>query len=120
MEAGEACCCLFSACAFATLLGHPASPVHRHLTSGAIRRILMGMAVHYAATVPGIYGDAIAFAAEMAISFVLMSATLFVSNHEVLAPYPFSSSRKSDRYLSDINEVTGSYLVSLRYPLEFR
>jgi aquaporin Z len=44
-------------------------------------------AVRYAATIPGIYGDTIAFAAELAISFLLMSAILFVSNHEVLAPY---------------------------------
>jgi aquaporin Z len=44
-------------------------------------------AVHYAATIPGVYGDTIAFVAELAISFVLMSAILFASNHEVLSPY---------------------------------
>jgi len=49
-------------------------------------------AVRYAATVPGIHGQAfyvntVAFAAELAISFTLMSAILFASNHEVLAPY---------------------------------
>jgi aquaporin Z len=44
-------------------------------------------AVHYAATIPGIYGDAIAFLAELVISFILMSAILFVSNHKILAPY---------------------------------
>ena len=44
-------------------------------------------AVHYAATIPGIYGDSIAFVAELAISFVLMSAILFASNSEALAPY---------------------------------
>ncbi len=44
-------------------------------------------AVHYAATRPGIYGDTIAFVAELAISFILMSAILFASNHEVLAPF---------------------------------
>jgi aquaporin Z len=42
--------------------------------------------VRYAATIPGIYGDSIAFVAELAISFILMSAVLFASNHEVLAP----------------------------------
>ena len=42
-------------------------------------------AVRYAATVPGIYGDTVAFVAELAISFILMSAILFASNHEVLA-----------------------------------
>jgi aquaporin Z len=44
-------------------------------------------AVRYAATIPGIYGDTIAFAAEVVISFILMSAILFVSNHRVLSPY---------------------------------
>jgi aquaporin Z len=44
-------------------------------------------AVRYAATIPGIYGDRIAFVAELAISFILMSAILFTSNHDVLAPY---------------------------------
>jgi aquaporin Z len=44
-------------------------------------------AVRYAATVPGVYGDTIALAAELAISFVLMYAILFTSDHEVLARY---------------------------------
>jgi aquaporin Z len=44
-------------------------------------------AVHYAATVPGMYGDAVAFIAELVISFTLMSAILFASNHRILAPY---------------------------------
>lgn len=43
--------------------------------------------VHYAATVPGIYGDRIAFIAELVISFILMSTILFASNHELLASY---------------------------------
>jgi aquaporin Z len=44
-------------------------------------------AVRYAATLPGIYGDGIAFVAELVISFVLMTAILFSSNHQILAPY---------------------------------
>src|SRR3984885_6901994 len=157
MEAGESGLYLFSACAVATLLWHPASPVQRHLASDAVRRMWMGLAmgatiiaivlspwgkqsgahfnpavtltfyrlrkvalwdavfycaaqllgavagvalaslvlqgapahraVRYAATVPGIYGDSIAFVAELAISFILMSAILFASNDEVLSPY---------------------------------
>ena len=157
MEAGEAGFYLFSACAVATLLWHPASPIQRHPLSEAVRRILMGLAmgativaivlspwgkqsgahfnpavtftfyrlrkvalwdavfycaaqflgavtgvalaslvlqgapadnaVRYAATMPGIYGDTIAFIAELAISFILMSAILFASNHDALAPY---------------------------------
>ncbi len=157
MEAGEAGFYLFSACAVATLLWHPASPIQQYLPGDAVRRMLMGLAmgatiiaivlspwgkqsgahfnpaltftfyrlgkvawwdavfycasqlsgavagialaslvlqgapahraVRYAATIPGIYGDAIAFVAELAISFLLMSAILFASNHEALAPY---------------------------------
>jgi aquaporin Z len=157
METAEAGLYLFSACAFATLLWHPASPLRQYLPNDSVRRILMGSAmgatiiaivltpwgkqsgahfnpavtfafyrlkkmapwdavfyctgqllgavggvalaclalqglpaakaVHYAATIPGIYGNAIAFVAELAISFILMSAILFVSNHEILAPY---------------------------------
>jgi aquaporin Z len=157
MEAGESGIYLFSACAVATLLWHPASPIQQHLPSDTVRRMLMGLAmsatiiaivlspwgkqsgahfnpaitftfyrlrkvalwdavfycaaqllgavagvalasfvlhgapahkaVRYAATIPGIYGDTIAFVAELIISFVLMSAILFASNHESLAPY---------------------------------
>ncbi|HUA82237.1 MAG TPA: aquaporin [Bryobacteraceae bacterium] len=157
MEAGESAIYLFSACAAATLLWHPASPIERYLPSDAVRRMLMGLAmgativaivvtpwgkqsgahfnpavtftfyrlgkvalpdalfysiaqlagavtgvalaslllrgapadksVRYAATLPGIYGDRVAFAAELAISFILMSAILFASNHRILAPY---------------------------------
>lgn len=157
MEAGESGVYLFSACAVATLLWHPASPIQRYLGSDAVRRMLMGLAmgatiiaivlspwgkqsgahfnpavtftfyrlkkvalwdavfycaaqllgavagvalaslvlegapahkaVRYAATLPGVYGDTIAFVAELAISFILMAAILFTSNHEDLAPY---------------------------------
>jgi aquaporin Z len=157
MEAGESVIYLFSACAVATLLWHPDSPVQRYLLSDTVRRILMGAAmgttiiaivlspwgkqsgahfnpavtltfyrlrkvplwdavfycaaqflgavagvalaslvlqgapankaVRYAATIPGAYGDTIAFVAELAISFALMSAILFASNDEVLSPY---------------------------------
>ena len=45
MEAGESGIYLFSACAFATLLWHPTSPVHRYLLSDAVRRIWMGLAM---------------------------------------------------------------------------
>ena len=42
MEAGEAGCYLFSACALATLLWHPASPLQAYLRNDAVRRMLMG------------------------------------------------------------------------------
>jgi aquaporin Z len=43
--------------------------------------------VHYATTVPGIYGATIAFIAELAISFILMSSVLFASNYESVEQY---------------------------------
>jgi aquaporin Z len=43
MEAGESGFYLFSACAFATCLWHPASPIQRHLPGDAVRRMLMGL-----------------------------------------------------------------------------
>jgi aquaporin Z len=44
-------------------------------------------AVRYAVTAPGVYGAAVAFAAELAISFILMITVLLVTNHERLARY---------------------------------
>ena len=43
--------------------------------------------VRYAVTTPGVYGVAVAFAAELAISFILMITVLLVTNHERLARY---------------------------------
>jgi aquaporin Z len=43
--------------------------------------------VRYAVTAPGVYGVAVAFAAELAISFILMFTVLLVTNHERLARY---------------------------------
>jgi aquaporin Z len=57
------------------------------LASLVLRGAPMHKAVHYAATLPGIYGDSIAFVAELAISFILMSAILFASNHRTLSLY---------------------------------
>ena len=45
MEAGESGLYLFAACAVATLLWHPASPIGRHLPNDAVRRMLMGLAM---------------------------------------------------------------------------
>jgi len=57
------------------------------LASFVLEGAPMDRAVRYSATLPGFYGDTIAFVAELAISFILMSAILFASNHQVLAPY---------------------------------
>ena len=45
MEAGELALYMFFACAFATLLQHPASPVRYLVASGIVRRALYGVAI---------------------------------------------------------------------------
>src|SRR5215471_10410542 len=45
MEAGELALYMFFACAFATLLQHPASPVRHLITSSLARRALYGLAM---------------------------------------------------------------------------
>jgi aquaporin Z len=52
-----------------------------------LRGALADGAVRYAVTVPGVYGNATAFVAELTLSFILMTAVLFVSNHDNLARY---------------------------------
>ena len=44
-------------------------------------------AVRYAGTVPGVYGSAVAFVAELTISFILMTTILVISNRVTLARY---------------------------------
>jgi aquaporin Z len=57
------------------------------IASSVLRGAPQNEAVRYAATVPGIYGNGGAFVAELTISFTLMSAILFVSNHTSLAQF---------------------------------
>lgn len=157
MEAGEMATYMFFACAFVTLVQHPASPIRHLIASALIRRALAGVgvgatviviimtpwgkqsgghfnpavtftfyrlgkvknwdavfygiaqffgatlgvaiatyvlqglpkdsAVHYAVTVPGVYGGAVAFVAELGISFGLMLTILFVTNRKTIARY---------------------------------
>ncbi len=157
MEAAELGAFMVSACLFAALLEHPASPIRQAIQDPFLRRIPMGLAmgltaiaiihspigkrsgahlnpaftltffrlgkvagwdalfyilgqfagsvagvalaaallgaaladpaVNYAATVPGAAGPAVAFAAELGISFLLMLVVLAVSNQERLARY---------------------------------
>lgn len=55
--------------------------------AAALHGIVSDPSVHYVATRPGPTGDAVAFLAEAAISFVLMLTVLAVSNHARLAPF---------------------------------
>jgi len=52
-----------------------------------LRGALVHPAVHYAVTAPGIHGSAAAFAAELTISFILMSTVLFATHRKSLASY---------------------------------
>lgn len=45
MEAGELALYMFSVCAFATLLQHPASPVRHFIASALLHRALMGLGI---------------------------------------------------------------------------
>jgi len=63
-------------------------------------------AVRYAATVPGRYGDSVAFAAELAVSFTLMSAILVASNHRAL-----------ERYTHYIAAITIGVYIAFESPL---
>lgn len=56
------------------------------LVSQAIGKYLADPSVNYVATLPGSYGFAAAFFAELLISFVLMLVVLFTTNHARLAP----------------------------------
>lgn len=53
----------------------------------ALQGALGHHAVRYAVTVPGMYGRAVAFVAELTISFGLMITVLFTTNSKKLAPY---------------------------------
>ena len=62
------------------------------LTGVAVASYVLGgtlgnAAVHYGVTAPGAYGDAVAFVAEVIISFALMATILSVSERENLSRY---------------------------------
>ena len=52
-----------------------------------LRDALEHDAVHYAVTVPGAYGGALAFIGELTISFILMMTILVATNRDTLARY---------------------------------
>jgi aquaporin Z len=57
------------------------------LVSTAATPLLAHPSINYVATLPGAYGEWTAFAAEVFISFILVSAVLTVSNRETLARF---------------------------------
>jgi aquaporin Z len=57
------------------------------LVAAALRRFVAHPSVNYVATVPGAPGIGAAFAAEVAISFALMSVVLRASNTKRLARF---------------------------------
>ena len=59
-------------------------------------------AVRYAVTIPGRYGNAAAFVAEMTISFILIITVLFVSNRKDVARYTPRLCRRTDRDILDL------------------
>lgn len=57
------------------------------VASLGLLRWIADPSVNYVATAPGPFGDAVAFAAEATISFVLMLVVLSVSNQQRLSPF---------------------------------
>jgi aquaporin Z len=57
------------------------------VTAAVIRDAIAHPSVNYVATIPGMSGTAIAFAAELIISFILMSMILIVSNTPNIARF---------------------------------
>jgi aquaporin Z len=53
----------------------------------ALRDAPRNKAIQYAVTAPQMYGETVAFAAELTISFTLMTTILFISNRATLARY---------------------------------
>lgn len=87
---------MLSACGFSVLLLHPISPLSTAVADPLASRLLMGLAmgttavdpsVNFATTVPGPTGPAVAFVAELVISFVLMGTVLAFSNTARLSAF---------------------------------
>ncbi len=57
------------------------------LAAYALRDAPGNPSVHYAVTTPGIFGNVGAFARELTISYILMTAILVASNCETLARF---------------------------------
>jgi aquaporin Z len=55
--------------------------------AGALRPWIADASVNFVATLPGVSGSGVAFAAELGMSFLLMFTVLTVSNHERLANF---------------------------------
>jgi aquaporin Z len=71
------------------------------VVAAAIPRLLADPSVNFVATLPGAVGIGVAFAAEFAISFVLMLTVLNVSNHARLARYtPFFAAMLVASYIT--------------------
>lgn len=71
------------------------------VVAAAVPRLLADPSVNFVATLPGAVGIGAAFAAEFAISFVLMLTILNVSNHARLARYtPFFAATLVATYIT--------------------
>lgn len=71
------------------------------VVAAAIPRLLADPSVNFVATLPGVAGIGVAFAAEFVIAFVLMLTVLNVSNHARLARYtPFFAATLAATYIN--------------------
>jgi aquaporin Z len=78
------------------------------LATHVLRGAPGNQAVRYAVTAPGVYGNAVAFAAELTISFILMITVLFVSNRERIARYtPYFAGALVTTYITFESPLSG-------------
>jgi aquaporin Z len=72
-------------------------------------------AICHAITVPGLYGAVGAFLGELSISFIFMTAVLFISNNEKLARYtPYSAGSLVAAYITFESPLSGMSMNSAR------
>jgi glycerol uptake facilitator-like aquaporin len=81
------------------------------LAAPVLRGAPAPQAVRSNATLPGIYGITAAFLAEVAVSFLLMTAILVASNHRILAA-PAAGVAPGTRLLLLRTGFTGSYALA--------
>lgn len=85
------------------------------LSWALLGRLLADGAVNFVVTLPGSYGAAVAFAAEMVMSFLMMTTILFTSNSARLARLtPFFAASLVALFIATENPISGMSLNPAR------
>ena len=86
------------------------------LASFVLQGAPMDKAVHYAATMPGVDGDTIAFVAELAISFISMSACMLAAAEVFLLARESKGPYCAKRRTTEGQPSTNTFEISLLVP----